>query len=184
LKKRNNRGRRAKPGSKYLLNERIRATQVRVVEGLPENDIYNTEDAIKQASDLGLDLVLISANASPPVCKAVDFNKFLYQEKQRAKDLEKNQVKVVMKEIKFTPNIGDNDYEVKKKKIIEFLEDGNKVKASVFFKGRNIMFKDRGEIVLARLAVDIEEYGIPENVPKMESRNRMGFIIKSKKKAK
>jgi len=157
---------------------------VRVVEGLPENDVYHTEDAIKQAKELGLDLVLISANASPPVCKVVDFSKFLYQEKQKTKEQQKNQIKVVVKEIKFTPNIGDNDYEVKKKKIIEFLEDGCKVKASVFFKGRNIMFKDRGELVLARLATDIEEYGVPENVPKMESRNRMGFIIKSKKKSK
>ena len=181
---RNNRGRQEKPGSKYLLNERIRATQVRVVEGMPENDIYHTEDAIKFAKEQGLDLVLISANASPPVCKVIDFNKFLYQEKQREKEQKDKQVKIVVKEIKFTPNIGENDYEVKKKKIIEFLEDGNKVKASVFFKGRNIMFKDRGELILAKLAVDIEEYGIPETVPKMESRNRMGFLIKSKKKNK
>lgn len=184
MKKRSSRIRKEKLSDKYTLNDKIRAKQVRVVEGLSENNIYNIEDAIRQARELELDLVLINANASPPICKVIDFNKFLYKEKQKEKEQKKNQSKVVLKEIKFTPNIGDNDYEVKKKKIIEFLEDGFKVKASIFFKGRNIMFKDRGELILSRLAIDIEKYGIPENVPKMESRNRMGFIIKSKKKTK
>lgn len=180
MKKRNNRKKREKFGSKYIINEKIRAEEVRVVEGIP-NDIYTKEEALRQARNLELDLVLISPNAKPPVCKIIDFGKFLYKEKQRIKEQEKNQVKVVVKEVKFTPNIGDHDYEVKKKNVVKFLERGDKVKASVFFKGRTIMYKDRGELVLLKLASEVEEYGIPENVPKMESRNRMGFVIKPKK---
>lgn len=163
------------------MNERIRAEEVRVVEGL-DVGIYDTSDALNQAKKLGLDLVLISPKANPPVCKVIDLKKFLYEEKRRVKELANNQSKVVVKEIRFTPNIGDNDFKVKKKKIIEFLQSGNKVKVSVFFKGRNIMFKDRGELILVKLADELEDYGIPEGVPKMESRNRMGFMIKPKKK--
>jgi translation initiation factor IF-3 len=180
LKKRNNRGRREMPGSKYIINDKIRATEVRIIEGLPSG-VYSIEDALQEVENLGLDLVVTNLNTSPPICKAVDFKKFLYQEKQKTKDLEKNQVKVVIKEVRFTPNIGENDYQVKKRKAIEFLDKGFKVKASVFFKGRTIMFKDKGEIVLLRLAQELEDVGIPEGVPKMESRNRMGFIIKPKK---
>lgn len=176
---RNNNGREV-PGYKYVINDRIKSVEVRVVEGLP-NGVYSTSEALREAEKIGFDLVLISPNANPPVCKVVDFKKFLYQEKQKEKDLVKNQTKVVVKEVRFTPNIGDNDYEVKKKKAIEFLIKGNKVKASVFFKGRTIMFKEKGELVLVKLASEIEEYGIPEGVPKMESKNRMGFIIKPKK---
>ena len=180
MKKGRRKAGRKKFGSNYILNERIRAIEVRVVEGLP-NGVYSKEEALSQAKELGLDLVLISENASPPVCKVVDLNKFLYQEKQRIKDQDKKQVKIVLKEVKFTPNIGEHDYEVKKRNVIKFLERGNKVKASVFFKGRTVVFKDRGELVLAKLAIEIEEYGIPEAMPKMESKNRMGFVIKPKK---
>jgi len=176
----NNNNRSDSGSSKYTINEKIRASEVRVIEGLP-NGVYSKEEALSEAKKLGLDLVLINANASPAVCKIVDFKKFIYQEKMKIKDLDRNQLKMVMKEVKFTPNIGDNDYEVKKKSVIKFLEKGNKVKASVFFKGRTIMFKDRGELILTKLAVEIEEYGIPEGVPKMEAKNRMGFIIKPKK---
>jgi len=180
LDRRNDNKRNNSAASKYTINDRIRATEVRVIEGLP-NGIYSKEEALSEAKNLGFDLVLINANASPAVCKVVDFKKFLYEEKKRVKDSEKKQIKVVLKEVKFTPNIGDHDYDVKKKSVIKFLEKGNKVKASVFFKGRTIMFKDRGELILAKLAIEIEEYGIPESVPKMEARNRMGFIIKPKK---
>ena len=180
MSRKNNNLRRESAASKYTINERIRATEVRVIEGLPAG-IYSKEEALKEAEKLNFDLVLINANASPAVCKVVDFKKFLYEEKKSKKDSEKKQIKVVLKEVKFSPNIGDHDYEVKKRSVIKFLEQGNKVKASVFFKGRTIMFKDRGEIVLAKLATEIGKYGIPESVPKMESRNRMGFIIKSKK---
>lgn len=178
--KRNNRNEKRSNDNNYVINERIRTDEVRVVEGL-DAGIYSKEEALAEARSLGLDLVLISPKANPPVCKVVDFKKFLYEEKKRKKDLDKNQIKVVVKEVKFTPNIGENDYEVKKKNVIKFLEKGNKVKVSVFFKGRTIMFKDRGELILARLATEVEEYGTAEDVPKMEARNRMGFMLKPKK---
>ena len=167
------------PGSKYTINDRIRAREVRVVEGLPQG-VYSIEDALKEAKNLGLDLVATNLNTSPPICKVVDFKKFLYQEKQKAKELEKNQVKIVVKEVQFSPNIGEHDYETKKKNVIKFLSKGNKVKCTVFFKGRTIMFKDRGELVLAKLATEVEEYGIPEAMPKLMGK-RMAFIIKPKK---
>ena len=167
------------PGSKYTINDRIRAEEVRVVEGL-DNGVYATKDALKEAKDLGLDLVVTNMNTSPPICKVVDFSKFLYQEKQKAKDLVKNQVKIIVKEVQFGPNIGDHDYETKKRNVIKFLSKGNKVKCIVFFKGRSIVYKDKGELVLARLATEVEEYGNPEAMPKMMGK-RMSFIIKPKK---
>lgn len=175
-----NNNKRDIPGSNYVMNDRIKSDEVRIIEGIPTG-IYSTSEALKEAEKLGFDLILISPNANPPVCKIVDFKKFLYEEKKKSKDVEKNQVKVVIKEVRFTPNIGDNDYEVKKKKAIELLSKGNKVKASVFFKGRTIMFKEKGELILVKLASEIGDYGIPEGIPKMESKNRMGFIIKPKK---
>jgi len=172
---------KGKEGNKeYITNESILANEVRVVEGI-DVGIYTKKEALLEAERLGLDLVLITPNANPPVCKVVDFKKFLYEEKRKLREIDKNQSKVVIKEVKFTPNIGENDYEVKKKSVIKFLEKGNKVKVSVFFKGRNVMFKDRGEFILAKLATEIENYGVPESLPKMESNNRMGFTIKPKK---
>lgn len=181
--RRRNKGRRQeRPGSNYKTNEQIKATEVRVVEGL-DNDVYSTADALKQARELGLDLVLISEKANPPVCKAVDFGKFLYEEKKRKQEQQKNQTKVVVKEIRFTSNTDTNDVEVKKKKITEFLEKGNKVKLTVFFKGRNIVFKDRGEKLLVQIADDLEEIAIPEQMPKLEGK-RMSFTLKPKPKKK
>ena len=174
-----NRG-RENSSSKYKINHEIKVREIRIIEGL-QAGIYNTLDAIIEADKLNMDLVLITENATPPICKVVDFNKFLYKEKQKKKEIEGNQTKVIIKEIKFTPNIGDNDFETKKKKVQEFLEKGNRVKASVFFKGRNVVFKERGELILARLATDLIEVGIPETLPKMEGKNRMEFIIKPKK---
>lgn len=178
--KRNNRNQKRSNDNDYVINERIRAEEVRVVEGL-DIGIYTREEALAEARNLGLDLVLISPKANPPVCKVVDFKKFLYEEKKKKKDLERNQVKVVVKEQQFTPNIGENDYNVKKRKIEEFLEKGFKVKVTVFFKGRNIMFKDRGELLLAKLATELSDICVPEDVPKMQSRNKMGFMLKPKK---
>ena len=167
------------PGSKYKTNEKIRCLEVRVVEGLPSG-VYDTSDAIRRAKQLGLDLVLINEKANPPICKVVEIGKFLYQEKQREKELKDKQVKIIVKEVQFSPNIGEHDYETKKRNVIKFLEKGNKVKASVFFKGRTIMFKDKGELVLAKLATEIEDYGIPEALPRMMGKN-LSFIIKPKK---
>lgn len=180
MNKRNNRGRREMPGSKYTINDRIRVTEVRVVEGLDQG-VYSKEDALKQAEDLGLDLVAINLTTSPPICKVVDFKKFLYQEKQKAKDLVKNQVKIIVKEVRFSPNIGEHDYETKKKNVIKFLEGGNKVKCTIFFKGRSIMFKDKGEYILAKLASEVSDHGNPEAMPKLAGK-RMSFIIKPIKK--
>jgi len=180
LGKINSKNQKSSNSNSYIINEKIKSEEVRVVEGL-DVGIYTKEEALSEAKNLGLDLVLISPNANPPVCKVVDFKKFLYEEKKKKKDLEKNQIKILIKEVKFTPNIGENDYEVKKKSVIKFLEKGNKVKASVFFKGRTVMFKDRGELILAKLATEIEEYGVPEDMPKMEAKNRMGFTIKPRK---
>ena len=173
-----NRGKREIPGSQYKTNEKIKFPEIRVVEGL-ENGIYDTRDALRQAQDLGLDLVLVTEKANPPVCRVVEFSKFLYEQKQREKENSKNQIKVVVKEVQFTPNIGDHDYEVKKKNVIKFLEKGQKVKALVFFKGRTIMFKDRGELILAKLATEVEDYGVPEALPKLMGK-KMSFIIKPK----
>jgi len=164
---------------KYKTNERIKFQEVRVIEGLVSG-IYKTSDAIKEAENMGFDLILINETANPPVCKVVDFSKFIYQEKQREKELKDKQTKVIIKEIKFSPNIGEHDYETKKKNLIKFLEKGNKVKVSVFFKGRAIMFKDQGELVLAKLATEIEDCGIPESLPTLVGKN-MSFIIKPRK---
>jgi translation initiation factor IF-3 len=171
--------RREKPGSNYKTNEQITCPQVRVIEGIDQG-IYDTNEALAEAQRLGLDLILITESANPPVCKILDFSKFLYEEKRKKKANAANQIKTVVKEVQFTPNIGENDYNVKKKNVIKFLENGNKVKVSVFFSGRNIMFKDRGELLLAKLATEIEDVGIPESMPQMFGKNMM-FIIKPKK---
>lgn len=163
--------------SKYKTNKQINYPEVRVIEGLNKG-VYKTSEAIIEAENLGLDLILVTEKANPPVCKVMEFSKFLYQEKQREKEQKSN--KTVLKEIQFTPNIGENDYEVKKKKVIKFLQQGHKVKATVFFKGRTIMFKDKGTLVLTRLASEIEELGVPEAMPKLMGK-RMMFIIKPKK---
>lgn len=179
MSKKNNRSRREIPGSKYTINNRIRAKEVRIIEGLPQG-VYPIEKALKETEKLGLDLVATNLNTSPPICKVVDFKKFLYQEKQKSKDLKGKQNKIIVKEVQFSPNIGEHDYETKKKSVIKFLSKGNKVKCTVFFKGRMIIFKDKGELVLAKLASEIEEYGTPEAMPKMTGK-RMTFFIKPKK---
>ena len=135
------------------------------------------------AEELGLDLVEISPNAEPPVCKAIDYKKFLYEQKKREKLKKANTVKVVVKEIRFGPQTDEHDYEFKKKHAIKFLEDGSKVKAYVFFKGRSIIFKEQGEILLLRLAQDLEDYGKVESMPVLIGK-RMIMMIQPKKKKK
>ncbi len=143
--------------------------------------VYPTKRALQIANDMGLDLVEISPNAEPPVCKAIDYKKFLYEQKKREKQKKANTVKVVVKEIRFGPQTDDHDYEFKKKHAVKFLEDGAKVKAYVFFKGRSIIFKEQGEILLLRLAQDLEEYGKVESMPKLIGK-RMIMMIQPKKK--
>ena len=132
------------------------------------------------ADDMDLDLVEISPKADPPVCKIIDYSKFMYDQRKKQKELASKAVKVVIKEIRFGPNTSDNDYDFKKKHAIEFLKAGNKVKAFVFFRGRSIVFKDKGEILLLRLAQDLEEYGKVEHMPSMDGK-KMNITLAPKK---
>jgi translation initiation factor IF-3 len=138
-------------------------------------------DALDLADEMELDLVEISPNADPPVCKIIDYQKFLYQQKKKQKEMKANTAKIVVKEIRFGPNTDDHDYNFKLKHAINFLEEGAKVKAYVFFKGRSILFKDQGEKLLARFVDDLEEYGKVDQTPRLEGK-RMIIILSPKKK--
>lgn len=146
-----------------------------------DQGIYSIERALSRADDLGLDLVEISPNADPPVCKIVDYQKFLYQLKKKEKEVKANTVKVVVKEIRFGPQTDEHDYNFKLKHARSFIEDGNKVKASVFFRGRAIMFKEQGEELLKRFVDDLEDIAKPDNTPKLEGK-RMILNISPKPK--
>jgi translation initiation factor IF-3 len=146
-----------------------------------EIGIYPIAKARAIARDLELDLVEISPKASPPVCKIIDYKKFLYEQKKREKAQKSKSTKVIIKEIRFGPNTDEHDYEFKKKHAIKFLSDGAKLKAFVFFKGRSIIFKDKGHILLLRLAQDLEDYGKVEQMPKLEGKRMIMFIAPKKK---
>ena len=146
-----------------------------------DQGIYSIERALSRADDLGLDLVEISPNADPPVCKIVDYQKFLYQLKKKEKEVKANTVKVVVKEIRFGPQTDEHDYNFKLKHARSFIEDCNKVKASVFFRGRSIMFKEQGEELLKRFVNDLEDIAKPDNTPKLEGK-RMILNISPKPK--
>lgn len=145
--------------------------------------MYPTAKALAMAEEMDLDLVEISPNAAPPVCKIIDYKKFLYDQKKRQKELKAKQIKVVVKEIRFGPNTDDHDFNFKLNHAKKFLEDGSKVKAYVFFKGRSIVFKDRGEILLLKFAQELEDYGIVEQMPKLEGK-KMIMMIQPKKVGK
>lgn len=145
-----------------------------------ESDIYNIKDALELAEQQGLDLVEISPKANPPVCKIVDYKKFLYERKKKQKEIKAKTAKVVVKEIRLGPNIDEHDFNFKLKHAIKFLQDGAKVKVDVFFKGRMIIYKEKGEVVLLRFAQELEEYGKVERLPKLEGK-RMIMIIAPKK---
>lgn len=153
---------------------------MRLVGDNVEMDVYPTKKALEIARELGLDLVEISPSADPPVVKAMDYKKFIYEQKKREKALKAKASKVVVKEIRFGPNTDDHDYEFKKKHAEKFLKEGAKLKAYVFFKGRSIIYKDQGEILLLRLAQDLEDYGKVEQMPKLEGK-RMNMFIAPKK---
>jgi len=144
-------------------------------------EVMSIDKALKKANEAELDLVEISPNAKPPVCKIIDYKKFLFEQKKKQKELKAKQAKVTIKEIRFGPNTEDHDFNFKLKHAIGFLKDGDKVKAFVFFKGRSIVFKDRGEILLLRFAQELEEYGIIEQLPKLEGK-KMIMMINPKKK--
>ncbi|MDB4752266.1 translation initiation factor IF-3 [Winogradskyella sp. KYW1333] len=173
--------RREAQEDKHRINSKIRAEEVRVVGDNVEVGIYSTKQALTIADEQGLDLVEISPNATPPVCKVMDYKKFLYEQKKREKALKSKASKVVVKEIRFGPQTDDHDYEFKKKHAIKFLTDGAKLKAFVFFKGRSIVFKEQGQILLLRLAQDLEEYGKVEQMPKLEGKRMIMFIAPKKK---
>jgi len=154
---------------------------VRVVGDEIKAEVMSIQDALKLADKLELDLVEISPNADPPVCKIVDYQKFLYQQKKKQKEIKSKATKIVVKEIRFGPNTDDHDYNFKLKHAIKFLEEGAKVRAYVFFKGRSILFKDKGEVLLLRFANDLEEYGKVDQLPRLEGK-RMIIAFSSKKK--
>ena len=146
-----------------------------------EGNIVPLEEALKTANRLGLDLVEISPKAEPPVCKVIDYKKFIYDQKKRQKAIKAKTVKVVIKELRFGPNTGEHDFNFKLKHAEKFLQDGAKVKAFVFFRGRTIIFKENGEILLLRLAQALEEFGVVESMPKLEGK-KMIMLIAPKKK--
>lgn len=166
----------------HRINERIRVPEVRLVGDNVEQGIYSTREALRIAESLELDLVEISPTADPPVCKITDYQKFLYQQKKRQKEQKAKSVKVVVKEIRFGPQTDDHDYNFKLKHAINFLEDGAKVKAYVFFKGRSILFKEQGEVLLLRFANELEDHAKVEQLPIMEGK-RMSIMLSPKKVA-
>ena len=171
--------RKVDPKSQYRINEQIRAREVRVVD---ENGatVMSIRDALELAQERGVDLVEISPNAEPPVCRIIDYSKFLYQQKKRAKEMKSRQVKVEVKEIRFGPQTDDHDYNFKLKHAKEFLEEGNKVRAYVFFRGRSILFKEQGEVLLLRFANDLEEYGKVEQMPKLDGKKMFLYLAPKK----
>lgn len=164
----------------YRTNEHIRSREVRIVGDEVESVVMPTYKALQLAQQKGLDLVEISPNAAPPVCRLIDYSKFLYQQKKKQKELKAKQVKVEVKEIRFGPQTDAHDYDFKLKHAKEFLSEGDKVKAYVFFRGRSILFKEQGEVLLLRFANDLEEYGKVEQMPVLEGKRMIIFIAPKK----
>ena len=175
----NGRGSRDDDNSNRI-NEQIHAREVRVVGDNVEQGIYTIQEARRMAQQQELDLVEISPNADPPVCKILDYQKFLYQQKKKAKEQKANQVKTTLKEIRFGPQTDDHDYSFKLRHAISFLQEGSKVRAYVFFRGRSIVFKDQGKLLLLRFANDLEDYARVDQLPKLEGK-RMSMLFSPKK---
>ncbi len=167
--------------AKHRINGNIRVPEVRLVGDNIEVGIYSTQAALKLAEEQELDLVEISPQAEPPVCKVMDYKKFLYDQRKKQKEIAAKTQKVVLKEIRFGPQTDEHDYDFKLKHAIKFLQEGAKLKAFVFFKGRSIVYKDQGEILLLRFAQDLDEYGKVEQLPALEGK-RMSVILAPKKK--
>ena len=165
--------------SQYRINDMIRVREVRIV-GDEGSTVVPTRDALNMAREQGVDLVEISPNADPPVCRLIDYSKFIYQQKKRQKEMKAKQVKIDVKEIRFGPQTDDHDYNFKLKHAMGFLADGDKVKAYVFFRGRSILFKEQGEVLLLRFAQDLEEYGKVESMPVLEGKRMIMFIAPKK----
>ncbi|MES2630084.1 MAG: translation initiation factor IF-3 [Bacteroidota bacterium] len=166
----------------HRINSFINTREVRLVGDNVEQRVFSTADALKLAQDMELDLVEISPNADPPVCKILDYQKFLYDQKRKQKELKSKQVNVVIKEIRFGPNTDDHDLAFKLNHAKKFLEEGSKVKAYVFFKGRSIVFKERGELLLLNFVNELEDYGVAESLPQLEGKKMIIMINPKKKK--
>ena len=165
----------------HKINELITAREIRLVMEGQEPKVMSVSEALRMAEEQELDLVEISPNAVPPVCKIMDYRKFVYTQKKKQKELKAKQSKVVIKEVRFGPNTDDHDFNLKLAHAKKFLEEGNKVKAFVFFRGRTIVFKDRGEILLLKFAQELADYGVVEQMPKLEGK-KMIIMINPKKK--
>ncbi|MBF01315.1 MAG: translation initiation factor IF-3 [Flavobacterium sp.] len=181
---RNNRGIQPRQEKKdaHRTNNAIRVPEVRLVGDNVEPGVYKTSVALQMAEQQELDLVEISPKAEPPVCKIMDYKKFLYEQKKRDKMLKAKSTQITVKEIRFGPQTDEHDYEFKKKNAEKFLKEGSKLKAFVFFKGRSIIYKEQGQILLLRLAQDLEEYGKVESLPVLEGKRMIMFIAPKKKK--
>ena len=164
----------------YRVNEQIHVSEVRIVGEGSESIVLPTYKALQLAESKGVDLVEISPNANPPACRLIDYSKFLYQQKKKQKEIKAKQVKVDVKEIRFGPQTDDHDYNFKLKHAQGFLSDGDKVKAYVFFRGRSILFKEQGEVLLLRFAADLEDYGKVESMPALEGKRMTMFIAPKK----
>ncbi|MBQ2293502.1 MAG: translation initiation factor IF-3 [Bacteroidaceae bacterium] len=164
----------------YRVNEQIRVREVRIVGDDIESCVISISKALQMAEQRGVDLVEISPNAEPPVCRLIDYSKFIYQQKKHQKEITAKQVKVDVKEIRFGPQTDDHDYNFKLKHAQGFLNDGDKVKAYVFFKGRSILFKEQGEVLLLRFAADLEEYAKVEQMPQLEGKRMIMFLAPKK----
>jgi len=167
------------PEPEHRINDRIKVSQVRLVGDNVQVGVYPIEEAKRIAREQELDLVEISPNADPPVCKVIDYKKFLYEKKRKEKEMKSNAKQSEVKEIRFTPGTDDHDFDFKAKHAEKFLKDGNKVKAYVQFKGRAIMFKERGELVLLKFAERLADVGQPESLPKLEGK-RMLLMLSPK----
>jgi translation initiation factor IF-3 len=165
----------------HRINEKIQANEVRLVGENVEVGVYSRSEALRLAQEQEVDLVEISPNAVPPVCRLIDYKKFLYDQKKKQKEMKAKQVNVTVKEIRFGPNTDDHDFDFKLKHAISFLKEGSKVRAHVFFKGRSIVFKERGEILLLKFVQELAEFGVPEQLPKLEGK-KMFVVINPKKK--
>ena len=176
--------RRDKDGGKkdaaHKINEQIKAKEVRLVGDNVEQGVYPIAEALRIADEMELDLIEISANAAPPVCRILDYSKFLYQQKKREKEIKAKQAKVVVKEVRFGPQTDEHDYNFKLKHAQEFLKEGSKVKAYVFFKGRSIKFTEQGQVLLLRFANDLEEFAKVDQMPQLEGK-RMIIMLSPKK---
>ena len=165
------------------VNKEIRASEVRLIgKNGAQIGVVSLSEALAQAEQDGVDLVEISPSAKPPVCKIIDYKKFLYDQKKKQKIIKANASKTVIKEIRFGPNTEDHDLAFKTKHALKFLEEGSKVKAFVFFRGRSIVFKEKGEILLLKFAQALEDYGVVEQMPKLEGKRMTMFIAPKKKK--